>query len=57
MCSSRAYRKALNKDEVRSKLEASAGTQFDPAMIKAFMKIDLAPYEEMIARHTEQVSI
>lgn len=37
MTNDRAYRKALNKDEVMSELRSNAGTQFDPNIVKIFI--------------------
>lgn len=57
MCSSRAYRQALDRNEVLDEIAGCAGTQFDPTLAKAFLTIDFKEYDEMIARHTAQDSI
>ena len=57
MCSSRAYRKALIRQEVLDEIKACAGTQFDPKLAAAFLKINFITYDEMITRHTTQDSI
>jgi len=57
MCSSRAYRNALNREDVLDEITACAGSQFDPELAKAFLTIDFAPYDEMIQRHISQDSI
>ena len=57
MCSSRAYRNALKREDVLDEITACAGSQFDPELAKAFLTIDFAPYDEMIHRHTAQDSI
>ena len=57
MCSSRAYRNALDRNEVLEEIEKCAGSQFDPTLSKAFLTIDFSIYDDMISRHTEQDSI
>ncbi len=39
MASDRPYRKALTFDEILSEITRNAGTQFDPAVVDAFMKV------------------
>ena len=39
MTSTRPYRKAYSKDEAREKIEWNAGKQFDPEMVKEFLKM------------------
>lgn len=39
MTSTRAYRQALSKEEATRELEAHAGTQFDPAVVRAFLEV------------------
>lgn len=56
MSSNRAYRPARGRDEVLAEIEKCAGSQFDPAMAPVFLSMDLAPFDEMLARHIcEQV--
>jgi len=38
MTSKRPYRKALTKEEAIKELKANAGTQFDPAIVRIFIK-------------------
>ena len=57
MCSSRAYRQALDRNEVLNEITEYAGKQFDPTLAKAFLEIDFTQYDEMIAQHTSQESI
>jgi HD-GYP domain-containing protein (c-di-GMP phosphodiesterase class II) len=57
MCSSRAYRQALDRNEVLGEITECAGKQFDPELAKSFLDIDFTTYDEMIARHTTQESI
>jgi len=35
----RAYRKALSREEALAELERGAGTQFDPAVVEAFLAL------------------
>jgi HD-GYP domain-containing protein (c-di-GMP phosphodiesterase class II) len=39
MESDRPYRKALSRREIISELKENAGTQFDPIIIKAYLKV------------------
>jgi len=39
MTHDRAYRKALSKEETIAELERGAGTQFDPAVVRAFLAV------------------
>ena len=41
MTTSRTYKRALNPANARKELAACAGTQFDPAMVRAFLNISL----------------
>lgn len=42
MTSSRSYRSAVSVDEALSEISKCAGTQFDPAVVAAFLKIPAA---------------
>ena len=57
MCSSRAYRDGLNREEVLDEMTACAGQQFDPKLVKAFLKIDFIHYDVMIDFHVSQSSV
>jgi response regulator RpfG family c-di-GMP phosphodiesterase len=39
MTADRAYRPALGEDSARAELEAGAGTQFDPTVVEAFLRV------------------
>ncbi|MFA5389758.1 MAG: HD-GYP domain-containing protein [Candidatus Omnitrophota bacterium] len=39
MVSDRPYRKALSSEKIRQELVEGAGSQFDPAVVKAFLKV------------------
>jgi diguanylate cyclase (GGDEF)-like protein/PAS domain S-box-containing protein len=49
MTHDRAYRKALSKEETIAELERGAGTQFDPAVVKAFLAVVKGRGEEQPA--------
>ncbi|MDP7005959.1 MAG: HD domain-containing protein [Phycisphaerales bacterium] len=57
MCSSRAYRKQLNREEVLDEITSCSGTQFDPELTKKFLTIDFIHYDVMIDFHISQASI
>ena len=38
MTSTRSYRKALSEDEATKEIQRCAGTQFNPAVVQAFMR-------------------
>ena len=54
MSSNRTYRAAMNREKVLDEIRKGAGTQFDPALAEAFLRIDLRQYDEMVARHHAQ---
>lgn len=49
MSSNRAYRSAMPREKVLAELERCKGTQFDPEVVDAFLKIDLTEYDRMVA--------
>jgi len=49
MSSNRAYRDAMPRVKVLAELVNCKGTQFDPNVVDAFLKIDLATYDAMVA--------
>ncbi len=57
MCSSRAYRDGLNRQEVLDEVDRCAGSQFDASMVERFLAIDFAEYDAMLARHVKQEPI
>jgi diguanylate cyclase (GGDEF)-like protein/PAS domain S-box-containing protein len=46
MTHERSYRKAQSREEAIAELERGAGTQFDPAVVKAFLALVKGPDEE-----------
>lgn len=53
MSSNRSYRSALPREKVLAEIDRCAGTQFDPAVVRAFQKLDLAEYDGLVLRHAE----
>jgi HD-GYP domain-containing protein (c-di-GMP phosphodiesterase class II) len=51
MSSTRSYRGAMSRAEVLAEIADNAGTQFDPALTKAFLQLDLRGYDALVARH------
>jgi HD-GYP domain-containing protein (c-di-GMP phosphodiesterase class II) len=51
MCSSRTYRSAMDRSAVLAEIEQGAGTQFDPALVPCFMKLDFSEWEQLIEAH------
>jgi HD-GYP domain-containing protein (c-di-GMP phosphodiesterase class II) len=54
MSSNRAYRAAIPRDAVRREIADGAGTQFDPDLAGLFLTLDLAEYDDAVARHHAQ---
>jgi HD-GYP domain-containing protein (c-di-GMP phosphodiesterase class II) len=50
MSSSRSYRAAMPRERVLAELQRSAGSQLDPRAVAAFLTLDLAFFDELIAR-------
>ncbi|HEX8877382.1 MAG TPA: HD-GYP domain-containing protein [Phycisphaerales bacterium] len=50
MSSNRAYRPAMPREKVIAEIARCAGSQLDPAVAAAFMKINLQGYDELMAR-------
>ena len=56
MSSNRTYRAAMTREKVLAEIQAGAGTQFDPELARAFLRIDLKAYDQMVARHHEMAT-
>jgi HD-GYP domain-containing protein (c-di-GMP phosphodiesterase class II) len=56
MSSNRSYRAAMQRDVVLAEIERSAGTQFDAQLAAMFIKLDLAEYDAMVARHAQEAA-
>lgn len=50
MSSSRSYRPAMPREKVLAEIARCAGSQFDPAVVQAFKRIDLSEYDRLMAR-------
>lgn len=50
MSSSRSYRPAMPREKVLAEIARCAGSQFDPAVVEAFKRIDLGEYDRLMAR-------
>jgi HD-GYP domain-containing protein (c-di-GMP phosphodiesterase class II) len=48
MSSNRSYRAGMSRDHVIRELTKGSGTQFDPQIVNAFMRIDLSTYDAMV---------
>ena len=51
MSSNRTYRSALGHEKVIEEISRCAGTQFDPELAAAFVKLDFKPFFDLIAKH------
>lgn len=51
MSSNRSYRSALPREKVLAEIARCAGTQFDPAVVEAFGKLDLEQYDGLVVKH------
>jgi len=51
MSSSRTYRSAMPRTAVLEEVQACAGTQFDPALAREFVRLDFTVYDRMVAAH------
>lgn len=50
MSSTRSYRPALPREHVIQEIERNAGSQFDPRIVEAFRNVNLAGYDELLAK-------
>lgn len=51
MSSDRTYRLAMPMNRVLDEVRRCSGTQFDPALVEVFVKLDFTPYLNMIEGH------
>lgn len=54
MSSNRAYRSAMPREKVLAEIANCAGTQFEPRLAEAFLKLDLSEYDEAVKNHAAQ---
>jgi HD-GYP domain-containing protein (c-di-GMP phosphodiesterase class II) len=48
MSSDRSYRKRLSREQVLAEVARCAGTQFDPAVVPAFLRLDFGRFDRML---------
>lgn len=51
MSSTRSYRPAMPREKVLAELQRCSGSQFDPSLIPAFLRIDLTTFDLLVAKH------
>jgi HD-GYP domain-containing protein (c-di-GMP phosphodiesterase class II) len=56
MSSNRTYRRAMPLEQVLAEIERCAGAQFDPELVKYFVKLDFAPFQRMVTEHQQRQS-
>jgi HD-GYP domain-containing protein (c-di-GMP phosphodiesterase class II) len=54
MTSNRTYRRALPLEVALSEIRRCSGTQFDPTLAEAFLRIDIDQFRELLADHQSQ---
>jgi HD-GYP domain-containing protein (c-di-GMP phosphodiesterase class II) len=54
MTSNRTYRRALPLEVALSEIRRCSGTQFDPKLAEAFLKIRIEEFRELLADHQNQ---
>jgi HD-GYP domain-containing protein (c-di-GMP phosphodiesterase class II) len=54
MSSTRSYRAAMPREKVLAEIARCAGSQFDPALCKVFVGLDLSTYDRMVCAHAEK---
>lgn len=57
MSSNRSYRPALPRAVVRVEIIKCAGSQFDPAVVEAFKRVDLAGYDALMEKQLEAATV
>jgi len=55
MSSNRSYRTRLPEERIRQILQECAGTQFDPAVVKAFLRLEVSTFVEVITEELEKL--
>ncbi len=51
MSSSRSYRAAMPREAVVAEISRSAGSQLDPAVVRAFERVNLSHYDALLQKH------
>ncbi len=57
MTSNRTYRKALPLEVALTEIRRCSGTQFDPALTEAFLRIDIDKFKEILADHSTRARL
>jgi HD-GYP domain-containing protein (c-di-GMP phosphodiesterase class II) len=57
MTSSRTYRKALPLEVALTEIRRCSGTQFDPGLTDAFLKIPAEQFRELLTDHKRQTKL
>jgi HD-GYP domain-containing protein (c-di-GMP phosphodiesterase class II) len=55
MCSSRAYRMAIERHQVLAEIQRCGGSQFDPALAPVFASLDFSDFDQMLIAHQPQM--
>lgn len=56
MSSNRAYRSAMPRAKVLAEIEKCSGSQFEPRLAEAFLRLDLSEYDAAVKNHAAQDS-
>lgn len=51
MSSTRSYRPAMPRAKVLAEMQRCAGSQFDPALVPAFLRLNLSHFDLLVAKH------
>lgn len=54
MSSNRAYRSAMPREKVLAEIEKCSGSQFEPRLAEAFLRLDLSAYDAAVKDHASQ---
>ncbi|MBO6514784.1 MAG: HD-GYP domain-containing protein [Phycisphaerales bacterium] len=54
MSSNRAYRSAMPRDKVLAEIQRCSGSQFEPRLAEAFLRVDLSDYDAAVKDHAAQ---
>lgn len=54
MSSNRAYRSAMPREKVLAEIERCSGSQFEPRLAEAFLRLDLSDYDAAVKDHAAQ---
>jgi HD-GYP domain-containing protein (c-di-GMP phosphodiesterase class II) len=56
MCSNRAYRGAMPREQVLAEVHCCGGTQFDPKLAPMFVAMDFAAFDRMLMGHQPRLA-